>query len=108
TRLFPVAVTGMDSNVTALDTDFRYSCFIKSKELYCTGLSGNLKIGVLNTPWLEPTKMSGFGTEVTSFQGSTGTACAIDDGGVFCWGNNFAQRLGIVNPDPNNTQIDTP
>lgn len=107
----PVAVTGLPSGITAIDSGYNVTCALvgASGALYCWG---NNIFGQLGTdaPSTElnvsavPVKIAGLGVATAVSVGTT--VCATVGGSLLCWGANGEGQAG--QPIPNNTSVVLP
>lgn len=88
-----IAVTGLETSVTALDYGGAHACAIKAGALYCWGdnSTGQLGLGAnamsdYDTPQLVPGMDSG----VTAISNGGTHTCAIKTGELWCWGGQSA------------------
>ena len=60
-----------------------------------------------STNWtLSPTQVPGLTSGVTAVVSGNGTSCAVQNGGLFCWGVNYRGAVG--NGTTSTTEVDTP
>lgn len=105
-RLLPVAVTGLNTNVTAVAVGEYHTCAIKSGgSLYCWGRNNDGQLGVNSqTDHYEPTLITGLPSMESIAPGNYHTCALTYAGVVYCWGQNAQGQLG----DGTNTQRLTP
>lgn len=100
----PLDVIGLSSGVTAIAATVASTCAIHNGAVKCWGFGGqgNNGDGTLQNS-LTPVNVIGLGSGVTAISGSgafSGGAdsssflCAIQNGGVKCWGDNGYGQLG--------------
>lgn len=92
----PTAVPGL-TNVTSISTRFEHVCAVHgSGEVSCWGRNSDGQLGPNATanPELAPVRVPGLGTAVQVAAGELHTCARIDDGSVWCWGRNSANKLG--------------
>ena len=101
--LTPVAVSGMDSGVTAVAAGLFFSLAVKNGGLWAWGAngSGQLGIGIVPTGpsdpfWriLTPAAVIGLESGVTAISAGQLHTLAVKDGAVYAWGYNFSGQLG--------------
>ena len=92
--LTPLLVAGMDSGVSAIHTNWRRACAIKSGTAFCWGDGGygRLGNGAANSSNV-PVQVSNIGG-VTSIAGGNNHTCAVASGKYYCWGRNSDRQLG--------------
>jgi Ca2+-binding RTX toxin-like protein len=90
----PVLVTGMDSGVSAIHTNWQHACAIKSGTAFCwgDGAHGRLGNGATNNSGV-PVQVSNIGG-VTSIAAGAYHSCAVASGKQYCWGRNSSRQLG--------------
>lgn len=97
----PKDTNSMSSQVSAISVGSYYSCGIKNGSAYCWGANGSGQLGNgNNTTQGNPVQVSGLTSGVTQIATDSDTyygnrhACAIHNGAVKCWGDNFYGQLG--------------
>jgi alpha-tubulin suppressor-like RCC1 family protein len=107
----PLAVPGMGSGVTAIAAGAFETCAIQAGSAKCWGDNAHGQLGNNNTTnSSSPVAVSGLMSGVTSIAvgGSNATndghACAVQNGGAWCWGYNFDGQLG----DNSTLPVDVP
>jgi len=100
----PLPVSTLSSGVTAVSAGANYTCALKDGGVWCWGLniSGQLGNPSAATLSLAPLPVIGLASGVTAISTGTLHACAVKDGGAWCWGYNGSGQLG------NNTTVDSP
>ncbi len=94
--LFPVAVTGLATGVTALAGGRDHFCALQNGALKCWGSNsyGQLGTGDSSSPFsIEPVPVVGL-SNATAIAAGGAHSCAVVGGGVQCWGSNFSYELG--------------
>lgn len=110
--LMTVAVTSSAGTITTSKSGY-FSCAIAGNGPHCWG---NNSLGALGTGSMTPTQSAvplpvAFSnpTSVTSISAGDTFACALEDGGVYCWGTNNGAQLGLgtidYQPHPTPTLI---
>ncbi|HVQ88493.1 MAG TPA: chromosome condensation regulator RCC1 [Actinomycetes bacterium] len=103
----PVQVVGMTSGVSAVDTDYYFTCAAQNGHAKCWGDDQYNQLGDGATdPRDVPRQVSGLTSGVTDVDISFYTGCALlKSGAEKCWGWNGEGEVGI---DSGNDQIPTP
>lgn len=93
----PVQVSGLTSGVTAITTGIDFSCAIQNGALKCWGVSDQGQNGSGPNPNGSsiPVQVSNLGSGVTAVSAGGYHVCAIQNGGLFCWGSGSYGNLGI-------------
>jgi hypothetical protein len=107
-RATPVPVPSLTSGVTAIASGQSHTCALLSTgAMQCWGGngSGQLGIGSVNTPIVNPTTVSGLTSGVQAIYAGYQHSRAVVNGTLECWGNNNNGELGI---DPSTFQRTTP
>lgn len=99
----PVAVTGLDSGVQQISTDFRTTCALTAAGgVKCWGADGFGELGT-GVPYVDsrsqisavPVDVKGLSSGVRAISVGTSSACALTTaGGVKCWGKDEYGKLG--------------
>lgn len=95
--LTPVQVSGLTSGVTAVSGAYYQSCAVVNGGAKCWGFGQNGQLGDgAGTNSTVPVQVSGLpaGSSVTAIANGDYHSCAVVNGGVKCWGINFAGQLG--------------
>ena len=96
----PVAVTGLPSGITAVDSGYNATCALvgASGALYCWGGNINGELGTNGPTPPEssavPVKIAGLG--LATSVSVNGTVCSIVGGSLLCWGGNGAAQPTYV------------
>lgn len=104
----PVQVTGMSSGVTAMGlrkTSTGATCAVQSGAAKCWGWNENNSLGdgsQANEVKSSPLPVVGLSSGVTAIQMGRQHTCAIQSGGIKCWGDNSFGQHG-VGTTPGNT-----
>lgn len=102
--LTPVAVIGLDANVTSISVGMSHACAVQNGAAWCwgNGFEGQLGQGVDDSSD-EPVPVSGLSSGVSAVSVGDSHSCALlDNGGVRCWGDNAPGQLGDgTNSDSN-------
>jgi len=108
----PVVVSGLTTGVSAISAGGGYNCALKDGGVWCWGDNSKGQLGNNNTTDVcglnffpcshVPVAVPGLTTGVSAITAATAHSCALKDGGVWCWGPNFAGELG------NGSRIDSP
>lgn len=94
-RSVPVAVTGLNGNVTSLSAGTGGTCAVIAGSAKCWGLNANGVLGNGSTTnENKPVQVYGLTSGVTQISQGDIHACAIVSGGVRCWGHMNYGRLG--------------
>ena len=97
----PVVPTGLNANVTAVSAGNAIVCALVDGGVMCWGDDGALGDGPANDgdESLVPVSVVGMGpgSGVTDVSVGDRHACAIQNGGAYCWGSNSAGQLGDGN-----------
>ena len=96
--LMTVALTSSAGTISIGRSGY-FSCALDANGPHCWG---NNTVGALGTGSMTPTQSAvplpvaiSNPTSVTSISAGDTFACAIKDGGVYCWGTNNAAQLGL-------------
>lgn len=98
----PVQIIAAASSVTAIDVSQYnsfaddWACVIIDGGVQCWGDNyfGQLGNGTNTDSAITPVTAVAAGSGVSKIELFNGTSCAVADGGLKCWGNNFAGQLG--------------
>ena len=84
----PVAVQGLASGVTAISVGGGHSCAVMNGAAHCWGTNEYGELGVDGATMLGagPFQVPGLTSGVTDVSSGAYHACAIVDGGAWCWG----------------------
>jgi len=97
----PTDVIGLSSGVTLIDGGYNHTCAVVNGSAQCWGSNGSGQLGTGNTANSSvPTNVVGLSSGVTAIKASryvNSHSCAIINGGVKCWGDNFYGQLGTGN-----------
>lgn len=108
-----------NANVSFVDVGYDHTCAIENAVLYCWGAGTRGQLGVLPPPrppvyppppidQPRPSKVNPGGgftnTNVTTVSAGNKVTCAIENGVVYCWGQNSVGQLG----NGRNTESTTP
>lgn len=94
--LTPVAVNTLVDKVSDITVGVRFSCAIRDGAAYCWGSNSHGQLGIgstggtMNVPQPVLALSSGTTRIVASYQ----TACAVQNGGVQCWGKGSSGQIG--------------
>ncbi len=101
----PVEPTGLSANVSAVSAGNSIVCAVVDGGAMCWGLDGALGNGPANDgdESLVPVWVTGMGPSsgVTDIAVGNHHACAVQNGGAYCWGTNGSGELGDGNPGVN-------
>jgi alpha-tubulin suppressor-like RCC1 family protein len=93
----PVQVSGLTSGVTALAAFAHTTCVVVSGAVKCWGENTDGQLGADPTATTQsnvPVQVPGLTSAVTAVGVGEAHACAIKNGGVWCWGKNDYGQLG--------------
>lgn len=95
-RLLPVAVSGLNTNVTAVAVGEYHTCAIKSGgSPYCWGRNNDGQLGDNSqTDRYAPTLITGLPSVESIAPGNYHTCALTHAGVVYCWGQNAQGQLG--------------
>lgn len=81
----------------------RHSCGFSTAELYCWGsnASGQLGLGTVSPAELPQPTSLGQGVIPSDVRPGFAHTCALGEGRVYCWGDNFGGKLGVGVVAPN-------
>ena len=101
----PVPVSGLTSGVTAITAGADHTCAIVHGGVQCWGYNqygqlGNHRqcSGLSTCTSLVPAPVTGLTSGVTAITAKGNQACALANGGVQCWGDDFLGQLGGTIP----------
>ncbi|MGC9347776.1 MAG: hypothetical protein ACP5JG_06530 [Anaerolineae bacterium] len=107
-RTTPVDVTGLSTDTVIVDAGYNHSCALTAQgAIKCWGanFSGQLGNGI-ETQQFAPVDVRGFANAITALSTGAFHNCAItDQGGVQCWGLNWAGQLGDGTTDDRSTPV---
>jgi alpha-tubulin suppressor-like RCC1 family protein len=90
----PLLVTGMDSGVSAIHSNYQHTCAIKSGTAFCWGDGGYGRLGNgAESSSSVPVQVSNI-SGVTSIAGGRDHTCAVASDKQYCWGRNSHRQLG--------------
>jgi len=106
-RLTPVAVIGLDHDVTDVQAGGYHTCALVNGGVQCwgdnwAGQLGNGTTDASNTP----VPVTSLGSGVSAISLGYGHACALAGGVVKCWGDNYNDQLGLDPIDYSATPLD--
>jgi alpha-tubulin suppressor-like RCC1 family protein len=110
----PLAVTSMNSDVTAVATGGYHTCAIKSGALYCWGWNDYGQLGASSSQTCyynyyycstTPLAVTNMGSGVTAVAAGYSHTCAIKSGALYCWGYNGEGELGDGTTTSSNTPV---
>jgi alpha-tubulin suppressor-like RCC1 family protein len=97
TRLVPVDVVGLNSDVVSITTGENHTCALKSdNRVQCWGWNKRGQLGIgKSSIHLKPESVVNLSAGVAHLIGGGSHTCAtLDDGSVKCWGLNNGGQLG--------------
>jgi alpha-tubulin suppressor-like RCC1 family protein len=88
-------VSGLTSNVTAIEAGGSHTCAVVGSSAQCWGrnFSGELGDGTTSQSKV-PVQVSGLTSNVTVIKAGSAHTCAVVGGSVQCWGVNTYGQLG--------------
>ena len=104
----PVALTGvLSSGVTAIAAGGAHSLAVQNAGLYAWGYNSNGQLGNgTTTSSTTPVALTGvLSSGVTSIAAGTRYSLAVQNGGLYAWGNNRAGQLGNGTTTDSNTPV---
>ncbi len=92
----PIQVVGLTTGVTAIAAGFNHTCAVVGGGVQCWGGNsvGQLGDGNGTKSSLVPVQVVGLTTGVTAIASDYQHTCAVANGGVQCWGQNYTGQLG--------------
>ena len=99
----PAQVSGLTSGVSGISAGYEHACAVVNGGAQCWGKNQNGQLGDNSQSQpLSPVQVSTLppSSGVTAVAAGSIHSCAVVNGGVKCWGNNFNNQLG----DGSNTQ----
>jgi alpha-tubulin suppressor-like RCC1 family protein len=95
-RLAPFSVNGIVGGVTAVDGGWSHTCAIRNGGLHCWGRNaeGQLGYGTTGGSLSSPSAVPGMLSGVTAAFAGQEHTCAVQNGGLYCWGLNSSGQLG--------------
>ena len=105
----PTQVWGLTSGVTQISAGGFHTCAVVNGGAFCWGEGGNGKLGHNETGNEEadksrPTQVWGLTSGITQISAGREHACAVVNGGAFCWGEGGNGKLG--HNEPGNEEAD--
>ncbi|MEO7325908.1 MAG: hypothetical protein ABIW82_13875 [Dokdonella sp.] len=95
-ELAPVQVLGLSSGASTVTAGLAHSCAIVAGAAKCWGdnFDGEIGNGTTSAAITSPVGVLGMDSGVSQIVASDRYTCAIQNGGVWCWGKNDFGRLG--------------
>ena len=101
----PVAVSTLDSGVSAISTGVSHTCAIHSGAAKCWGFNSAGQLGDSSeAEKTTPMQVMGLTSQVTAIS-TGGHTCAIHSGAAKCWGSNVNGKLGDGTTDNSNVPV---
>lgn len=98
----PTLVTGMNSNVTSLETGRYHSISLRNGSVYTCGTNNEGQLGLSNafTQRSSPVLVDSLASGVSSVAAGEKHSLAIRNGGLYAWGDNSALQCGKSSTAP--------
>lgn len=104
----PTAVSGLSSDVSMISTGDSFSCAIWQGSAQCWGSNNSGQLGdgsqVDSSTPVAVKELNKLGT-VSAISTGSNHSCAIQNGGLYCWGGNDYGQLGTGDTKSSNTPM---